>query len=92
MIDFQVGEEFLVAVQRPYKIGEEVQAHGLKGRIVESISHQDYIEVWAYRGFASEAISVGAKCYYRCQRIGDKPPLTSLPAVGEPLRGDQESA
>ncbi len=72
MIPFQPAEEFLVAVQRRYRISETIEARGLKGRIVEQISHEDYREVWAYRGFNSEAISLNPQYYYRCVKLADE--------------------
>lgn len=86
------SEEFLVAVQRPYRKGELIEARGVPGRIIEQISHQEYIEAWAYTGFCSEAISLSPKFYYRCKRTDDN--LGDTVAAGsEPaLRGDQESA
>jgi hypothetical protein len=92
-IDFTPGEEFLVAVQRPYKLNEPIEARGLKGRIVEPISYMDYVEVWAFRGFDSEAISDSPSFYYRCVKMAcDKPPLPrSLDSKTE-VREDQESA
>ena len=93
MIDFTPGEEFLVAVQRRYKQHELINARGLKGRIVEPISKQDYQEVWEWRGCNSEGLSEHPQFFYRCAKLpSDKPPLASVPASDEPLRGDQESA
>jgi hypothetical protein len=97
MIDFTPGQDFLVAVPRKYSEGESIDllaSHGLKGRIVEAISHQDYLEVWAFRGFPSEGVSaMKPRFYYRCQKLpSDKPPFTAGTTSGAPLRGDQESA
>ncbi len=72
MIDFAIGKDFLVAVPRQYQKDEFIVSVslGLQGRVVEAISHQDYLEVWAFRGFPSEGISaIRPKFYYRCVRI-----------------------
>jgi hypothetical protein len=97
MIEFQAGEEFLIAVPRAYREQEVIDltdAHGLKGRIVEAISHLDYLEVWAFRGFPSEGVSaMRPRFYYRCVKlVSDKPPLTTTNDPNPALRGDQESA
>lgn len=85
------SEEFLVAVQRPYRKDETIEARGVPGRIVEQITHREYIEAWAYTGFCSEAISLSPKFYYRCKRTDDN--LADAVAAGsEPaLRGGEES-
>jgi hypothetical protein len=73
MIEFTVGQDFLVAVQRRYQEREPIEWKGLTGIIVEAISHQDYLEVWAFRGFPSDAISaVRPRFYYRCVRTADE--------------------
>jgi hypothetical protein len=70
MIDFAISQDFLVAVQRRYQKDEPIEWNGLKGLVVEAISHQDYLEVWAFRGFPSEGISaIRPRFYYRCVRI-----------------------
>jgi hypothetical protein len=70
VIDFAIGQDFLVAVQRRYQIDEPIEWNNLKGVVVEAISHQDYLEVWAFRGFPSEGISaIRPRFYYRCVRI-----------------------
>jgi hypothetical protein len=97
MIDFQPGQDFLVAVSRRYQQDEIIEAHGLKGRIVEAISHQDYIEVWAFRGFPSEGVSaMRPKFYYRCVKLsgigGASVPDSKTEVRGDQESGDQESA
>jgi hypothetical protein len=95
MIDFTPGQDFLVAVPRKYSEGESIDllaSHGLKGRIVEAISHQDYLEVWAFRGFPSEGVSaMRPRFYYRCVKLSGVG-LASPPAPETEVRGDQESA
>jgi hypothetical protein len=94
MIEFAVGRDFLVAVQRQYQKDEPIEWNGIKGIVVEAISHQDYLEVWAFRGFPTEGVSaIRPKFYYRCIRTGSRcwarrPPNDLQPA----MRGDQESA
>jgi hypothetical protein len=92
MIDFEAGKDFLVAVQRRYRKDELIEARGLKGRIIEPISAQDYVEVWRFRGSDSEGLSLSPQFYYRCQRISDKPRLAIVPDPESEVRGDQESA
>jgi len=92
MLTWQPSEEFLVAVQTPYKIGDSIHVCGQQGRIIEPISHQEYLEAWEWTGFPSEAISLNPRFYYRCKRtdqsLGDAVSAGSESA----LRGDQESA
>ena len=107
MITWEPSEEFLVAVQRPYGPTELVEARGLRGYIIEQITHDDYAEAWAWRGFDSDAISVSPRYYYRCKRIEDPENLyhgtetnkvdhslgSTVPATSDQTgRGDQESA
>ncbi len=95
MIDFTPGKDFLVAVPRKYSEGESIDlvaSHGLKGRIIEPISHQDYLEVWAFRGFPSEGVSaMRPKFYYRCVKLSGVGGA-SVPDSKTEVRGDQESA
>lgn len=64
--------DFLVALQGPKQIGDEIdllESHGLKGRIVEQITHEEYLETWAFRGFQTEARSLHPRYWYRCERL-----------------------
>jgi hypothetical protein len=74
MIDFEVGKDFLVAVSCKYREGEAIDltsTHGVKGRIVEPISHQEYLEVWCFRGFPKQGVGIiKPKYYYRCRKDG----------------------
>ncbi len=91
MIDFAIGRDFLVAVQRRYKEGEFIKAEslGLTGRVVEAISHQDYLEVWAFRGFPSEGIAaITPRFYYRCVRIPSDIGLETGNDSERTVRGD----
>ncbi len=91
MIDFAIGKDFLVAVPRRYQEGEFIksEALGLTGRVVEAISHQDYLEVWAFRGFPSEGISaIRPNFYYRCVRIPSDVGLKAGNDSERTLRGD----
>ena len=69
MIDFAAGKEFLVAVQRQYDLGATVEWNGLAGLIIEQISSLDYWEVWAFRGYPTEGLSLRPRFYYRCERL-----------------------
>ncbi len=93
MLTWDPSEEFLVAVQTPYKIGDSIHVCGQQGRVIEPISHQEYLEAWEWTGFPSEAISLNPRFYYRCKRIEDDS-LGSTVQVGSDQtgRGDQESA
>ena len=91
-LTWEPSEEFLVAVQKPYKIGNFIHVRGLHGRIVEQITNQEYLEAWAWRGFNSEAISLNPRFYYRCRRIEDDSLGSTVQACSDPTgRGDQES-
>ena len=90
---WEPSEEFLVAVQAPYQIGDSIHVRGQQGRIIEPITHQEYLEAWEWTGFPSEAISLNPRFYYRCKRIEDDSLGDAVPAGSElALRGDQESA
>jgi hypothetical protein len=91
MIAFQLGEEFLVAVQRPYRQDEIIEARGLKGRILERITEQDYLEVWRFRGSDSEGLSLSPQFYYRCKLIQNLA-ASVAPVLEMPLRWDEENA
>lgn len=87
VIDFAIGQDFLVAVQRRYQIDEQIEWKGLKGIVVEAISHQDYLEVWAFRGFPSEGIAaIRPRFYYRCTRISSGVGLKTGNASERPVR------
>jgi hypothetical protein len=95
MIDFQTGQDFLIAVPRAYREQEVIDltdTHGLKGRIVEAISHLDYLEVWAFRGFPSEGVSaMRPRFYYRCKLI-ERLAASVAPILEMPLRESEETA
>ena len=91
-LTWEPSEEFLVAVQRPYQLGDKIEARGVQGRIIEQITYQEYTEAWAYMGFSSDAISVSPRYYYRCKRIDDSLAATVAPVSEILERGDQESA
>ena len=89
MIDFAIGQDFLVAVQRRYRIDEPIEWKNLKGIVVEAISHQDYLEVWAFRGFPTEGVSaIRPRFYYRCVRIPSGIGLDAWNDSERPVRGD----
>jgi hypothetical protein len=93
MIEFAVGKDFLVAIQRQYRKDEPIEWNGIKGIVVEAISHQDYLEVWAFRGFPTEGVSaIRPKFYYRCIRTGSDVGLETANDPQPAMRGDQESA
>ena len=69
MIAFEPGTEFLAALPLRYRIGDEIEACGVKGRIVEEITYEDYLDAWASRGFAQEAIGLQVRFYYRCTKL-----------------------
>ena len=96
MLTWEPSEEFLVAVQRSYQKDEIVDlrdCRGIMGRVIEPISPQEYSEVWAFRGYDSEASSLNPRFYYRCKRIENDSLGDTVPAGSDSaLRGDQESA
>ena len=63
--------DFYVALPEKHKLGDEVTIHGIKGRIVEWLTHQEYLNVWAFKGFPTEGIALNPRAYYRCERLDD---------------------
>lgn len=65
------SNDFLVALQQPQRIGSEVEVLGVRGRIVEQITYEEYVTTWAFKGFPSEAISINPRVYYRCVMLSE---------------------
>ena len=61
--------DFYVALPQKQKIGDVVEVYGMRGRIVEWLTHEEYLEIWAFKGFPSEGISLNPRAYYRCERL-----------------------
>jgi hypothetical protein len=75
MIDFQAGKDFLVAVQHEYQKGEPIRVDTSRGPLVgtveDRISREDYLEVWAFRGYDADGMSLHPRFYYRCVKLSD---------------------
>ncbi len=61
--------DFWVALPLPKKIGDEIEVHGIRARIAEEISHQEYLDIWAFKGFPTEGIALNPRGYYRCEKL-----------------------
>lgn len=74
MISFEAGKEFLVATAAPYRLGQLIHAPGgLRGKVIDQISEQDYNDVWAFRGYPAEGESVDPRYFYRCEKLETYP-------------------
>ena len=60
---------FWVALPLPKKLQDEIEVQGIRGRIVEQITHDEYLSVWAFKGFPTEGIALNPRAYYRCERL-----------------------
>lgn len=86
--------EFLAAVQIPYKPGAtlEVESLNLRGRVIEQVSYSDYVALWAWHGCPEEGISLFPRYYYRCEKLGPiRPEISSADPVAS-TRDAGESA
>jgi len=60
--------DFWVALPLPKKLQDEIEVHGIRGRIVEQITHDEYLAVWA--AFQDKGVgSLNPRAYYRCERL-----------------------
>jgi hypothetical protein len=61
-------DTFVIALPRSAQLGDPVEARGASGRIIESLSREEYIRAWADAGCPNLGICRRPNFFYRVER------------------------